>query len=88
VSNLKSFFARHSKPFLSEFAMAFPVVAVAFLVFTLLAAIVVETPSGHKIKVVSRTQTREVYSLMAGDGVSLPNGQTITITEKGFEVTQ
>jgi hypothetical protein len=48
----------------------------------------VETPSGHKIKVISRTQTREVYSLMAGDGVSLPNGQTITITEKGFEVTQ
>ena len=48
----------------------------------------VETPSGHKIKVISRTQTREVYSLMAGDGVSLPNGQTITITAKGFEVTQ
>jgi hypothetical protein len=48
----------------------------------------VETPSGHKIKVISRTQTREVYLLMAGDGVSLPNGQTITITAKGFEVTQ
>ena len=48
----------------------------------------VETPSGHKIKVISRTQTREVYALMAGDGVSLPNGQTITVTEKGFEVTQ
>ena len=48
----------------------------------------VETPSGHKIKVISRTQTREVYALMAGDGVSLPNGQAITITEKGFEVAQ
>ena len=46
MSNLRSFFARHSKPFLSEFALAFPVVAVAFLAVTLLAAIAVE-PSGE-----------------------------------------
>jgi hypothetical protein len=28
------------------------------------------------------------YVLRVGDSASLPNGQTITITEKGFEVTQ
>jgi hypothetical protein len=28
------------------------------------------------------------YVLLAGESASLPNGQTITITEKGFEVTQ
>jgi hypothetical protein len=48
----------------------------------------VETPTGRKIKVISRTETQEVYALMPGNRVTLPNGQTITITEKGFEVTQ
>lgn len=48
----------------------------------------VETPTGRKIKVISRTETQEVYALMPGNRVALPNGQTITITEKGFEVTQ
>ena len=47
----------------------------------------VETPSGHKIKVISSTEQR-IYSLDAGDKLTLPNGQTITITAKGFEVTQ
>jgi hypothetical protein len=48
----------------------------------------VETPTGRKIKVISRTETQEVYALMPGNRVTLPNGQTITITEKGYEVTQ
>ena len=48
----------------------------------------VETPSGHRIEIISRGETQRTYALTAGDGVSLPNGQTITITEKGFEVTQ
>jgi hypothetical protein len=48
----------------------------------------IETPTGRKIKVISRTETQEVYALMPGNRVALPNGQTITITEKGFEVTQ
>jgi hypothetical protein len=28
------------------------------------------------------------YALRVGDSATLPNGQTITITAKGFEVTQ
>jgi hypothetical protein len=28
------------------------------------------------------------YVLRVGDSASLPNGQTITITAKGYEVTQ
>ena len=48
----------------------------------------IETPTGRKIKVISRTETQEVYALMAGNRVALPNGLTITITAKGFEVTQ
>jgi hypothetical protein len=48
----------------------------------------VETPRGHLINVVSSNAEQRIYSLDAGDRLTLPNGQTITITEKGFEVTQ
>jgi hypothetical protein len=48
----------------------------------------VETPSGHRVQVISRSETQRTYALTAGGKVTLPNGQTITITEKGFEVTQ
>ena len=48
----------------------------------------VETPSGHRVRVISRGETQRFWSLNAGDRLTLPNGQTITITEKGFEVTQ
>jgi hypothetical protein len=48
----------------------------------------VETPRGHLIEVVSPNAEQRIYSLDAGDKLTLPNGQTITITEKGFEVTQ
>jgi len=48
----------------------------------------VETPSGHRVEVISRSETQRFYRLNAGDKLTLPNGQTITITAKGFEVTQ
>jgi hypothetical protein len=48
----------------------------------------VETPNGHRVQVISRSETQRFYALTAGDKLTLPNGQTITITEKGFEVTQ
>ncbi len=48
----------------------------------------VETPSGHRVQVISRSETQRFWSLNASDKLTLPNGQTITITEKGFEVTQ
>jgi hypothetical protein len=48
----------------------------------------VETPRGHLINVVSSHAEQRIYSLDAGDKLTLPNGQTITITAKGFEVTQ
>jgi hypothetical protein len=48
----------------------------------------VETPRGHLIEVVSPHAEQRIYSLDAGDKLTLPNGQTITATEKGFEVTQ
>jgi phage gp45-like len=48
----------------------------------------VETPRGHLIRVVSQDTEQRIYSLDAGDKLTLPNGQTITITAKGFEVTQ
>jgi hypothetical protein len=48
----------------------------------------VETPSGHRVQVVSRGETQRTYALTAGDKITIPNGQTITITEKGFEVKQ
>jgi hypothetical protein len=48
----------------------------------------VETPSGHRAEAVSQSETQWFYRLSAGDKLMLPNGQTITITTKGFEVTQ
>jgi len=48
----------------------------------------VETPSGHLIKVVSPETCQMQYELKAGYTATLPNGQTIKATEKGFEVTQ
>jgi hypothetical protein len=48
----------------------------------------VETPSGHRVQVISRSETQRFYALTAGDRITIPNGQTITITKKGFEVTQ
>jgi len=48
----------------------------------------VETPRGHKINVVSLNAEQRIYSLDAGDKLTLPNGQAITITEKGFEVKE
>jgi hypothetical protein len=48
----------------------------------------VETPRGHLIEVVSSHAEQRIYSLDAGDKLTLPNGQTITITAKGFEVEQ
>jgi hypothetical protein len=48
----------------------------------------VETPSGHRVQVISRSETQRTYALTTGGKVTLPNGQTITITAKGFEVTQ
>jgi predicted oxidoreductase len=47
----------------------------------------VETPSGHRVQVVSRGETQRTYALTAGGKVTLPNGQTITATAKGFEVS-
>ena len=48
----------------------------------------VETPSGHRVQVISRSETQRFWVLAAGDNLTLPNGQTITITAKGFEVAQ
>jgi hypothetical protein len=48
----------------------------------------VETPNGHRVQVISRSETQKLWALNAGDKLTLPNGQTITITEKGFEVAQ
>jgi hypothetical protein len=47
-----------------------------------------ETPSGHLIKVASLGTCQMQYKLKAGFKAILPNGQAITATEKGFEVTQ
>jgi hypothetical protein len=48
----------------------------------------VETPNGHRVQVISRSETQRFWSLNAGDRLTLPSGQTITITAKGYEVTQ
>jgi hypothetical protein len=45
-----------------------------------------ETPSGQLIKVVSPGVEQIEFKLKAGFTAKLPNGQTITATEKGFEV--
>ena len=56
--------------------------------YTLRVGDTVETPSGHQMKLVSPGTCQMQYDLKAGYTATLPNGQTITITEKGFEVTQ
>jgi hypothetical protein len=48
----------------------------------------IETPDGHLIEVVSPGVEQIEFKLKAGYTATLPNGQTITATEKGFEVTQ
>jgi len=48
----------------------------------------VETPSGQLVKAVSPCVEQIEFKLKAGFKATLPNGQTITATEKGFEVTQ
>jgi hypothetical protein len=48
----------------------------------------VETPSGDRMKCVEPGVEQRHYALRATDTVGTPNGQTITITAKGFEVTQ
>jgi hypothetical protein len=48
----------------------------------------VETPSGQLVKAVSPGVEQIEFKLKAGFKATLPNGQTITATEKGYEVTQ
>ena len=48
----------------------------------------VETPNGNRIKVISQDGTQSFVNFGVGDKVKTIHGQTITITEKGFEVTQ
>jgi len=48
----------------------------------------VETPSGDRMKCVEPGIEQRHYALRATDTVGTPNGHTITITAKGFEVTQ
>ena len=48
----------------------------------------VETPSGDRIKCVEPGVEQRHYSLRVTDTIGTPNGLTITITAKGFEVTQ
>jgi hypothetical protein len=48
----------------------------------------VETPSGDRMKCVEPGVEQKHYALKVGDTISTPSGQTITITAKGFEVTQ
>ena len=47
-----------------------------------------ETPNGNRIKVISQDGTQSFVNFGVGDKVETIHGQTITITEKGFEVTQ
>jgi hypothetical protein len=47
-----------------------------------------ETPNGNRIKVISQDGTQSFVNFGVGDKVKTIHGQTITITEKGFEVTQ
>jgi hypothetical protein len=48
----------------------------------------VETPSGDRIKCIEPGVEQRHYKLRVTDTISTPNDQTITITAKGFEVTQ
>jgi hypothetical protein len=48
----------------------------------------VETPCGNQVVVVPQGGTQTLFNAKAGDTIKIMHGQTITITEKGFEVTQ
>jgi hypothetical protein len=48
----------------------------------------VESPSGDRLRCVEPSVEQRHYQLRATDTVGTPSGQTITITEKGFGVTQ
>jgi len=56
--------------------------------YTLRVGDSVETPSGDRMKCVEPGVEQRHYKLRVTDTVGTPNGQTITITAKGFEVTQ
>jgi hypothetical protein len=47
-----------------------------------------ETPCGNRVTVLSQGSTQRFLNAKAGDTIKTTHGQTITITEKGFEVTQ
>jgi hypothetical protein len=47
-----------------------------------------ETPSGNRTVVMPQGRTQRFVNAKAGDTIKTIHGQTITITEKGFEVTQ
>jgi hypothetical protein len=47
-----------------------------------------ETPSGNRTVVMPQGSTQRFLNVKAGDTIKTIHGQTITITEKGFEVTQ
>jgi hypothetical protein len=47
-----------------------------------------ETPCGNRITVMPQGSTQRFLNVKAGDTIETIHGQTITITEKGFEVTQ
>jgi hypothetical protein len=47
-----------------------------------------ETPCGNRTVVTPQGSTQRFLNVKAGDTIKTIHGQTITITEKGFEVTQ
>jgi hypothetical protein len=47
-----------------------------------------ETPSGNRTVVMPQGSTQRFLNVKAGDTIKTIHGQTITITAKGFEVTQ
>jgi hypothetical protein len=47
-----------------------------------------ETPCGNRVTVMPQGSTQRFLNAKAGDTIKTTHGQTITITEKGFEVTQ
>jgi hypothetical protein len=48
----------------------------------------VETPGGHRTVVTPQGGTQRFLNVKAGDTIKTIHGHTITIAEKGFEVTQ
>jgi hypothetical protein len=47
-----------------------------------------ETPCGNRVTVLSQGSTQRFLNAKAGDTIKTIHGQTITITAKGFEVTE